>query len=456
MRRPCNPSVSAEGFSLRVERCRFGVAVVALLLITVLAGLPWLPRDWQPADAACWLPVAGGESKGVAVGAARAGEGRAWYVVTYDRVLGQEDLARLQRAGASGGWVLCHLRMVAVKVRTDEVERLAALDGVVSVYPGERAVFMPSTVLPDVSADADGTSGLRKSVVLPAAPVKVFAANVGGARGDRAAATDGDIPAVALIDTGLDEEHPAFADVVVRANLRFKLDSAPADFRYPSATPWEGQFDPAGHGTAVAGAVLAGWGAAERSTRGGASECSSAGSHAARRMGSGLALVSLSAGNSPAWIVEVLAAMDYLMGHGASLGVRVINNSWAVGGPWDPGHPVNLATRKLAEAGFVVVFSARSTSGEFNAFARAPWVLAVDGRPAQQAVSTAPLVQVARPFPDDPFQPGRSQVVLVGPRSVSGVPLAGTANLTVISGTSAAAGYVSGWLLWVASRPGQR
>lgn len=89
-------------------------------------------------------------------------------------------------------------------------------------------------------------------------------------------------------------------------------------------------------------------------------------------MGPGFALVSLSAGNSPAWIVEVLAAMDYLLGHRASLGVRVINNSWAVGGPCDPGHPINLATRQLAETGFVVVFSARSADGEFNAFARAP------------------------------------------------------------------------------------
>ncbi|MFZ5767801.1 MAG: S8 family serine peptidase [Bacillota bacterium] len=375
-----------------------------------------------------------------------------WHVVTYSRVPGREDLARLQRAGATGGWVLRHLRMVAVKVRTNEVERLAALDGVLSVYPGERAVFVPSPV----PEGADRISGLREPVALAAALVRGVRVQMGGATGGRGDAASEEIPAVALVDTGLDETHPAFADVVVRANLRFKLDSAPTDFQCPSATPWESHCDPVGHGTAVAGAVLAGWEAAERSTGGRSSECLSEGSHAARRMVPALALVSLSAGNSPAWVVEVLAAMDYVMGHGASLGVRVINNSWAVGGPWDPRHPINVATRQLAEAGFVVVFSARSADGEFNAFARAPWVIPVDGRSVEGAVSAAPLVQVVPPVPGEPLQPGRLQVVLVGPRLVPGVPLAGTSNLTAINGTSAAAGYVSGWLLWAASCPGQR
>lgn len=145
MQRPCDPPVSRGLF--------FAAGVVSGLVSGGYCATPdyrargLALRAARLATRGCCMPtsVAGRELKGANVGVAEAGQTQMWHVVTYSRVPGREDFARLQR-WCHRGLGLRHLRMVAVKVRTDEVERLAALEGVLSVCPGERAVFVPSPV----------------------------------------------------------------------------------------------------------------------------------------------------------------------------------------------------------------------------------------------------------------------------------------------------------------------
>ena len=122
-----------------------------------------------------------------------------------------------------------------------------------------------------------------------------------------------------------------------------------------------------GHGTHVAG-IAAGNGARSDGRL--------------RGVASGADLIGIGAGEI--YLVTTLASYDWLLSNKDTYGVRVLNNSWADGSiPYDPEHPLNLASKAAFDAGIVVVQAAGNdgqASGDvYNRYAAPEWVLGVGG-----------------------------------------------------------------------------
>jgi serine protease AprX len=124
-----------------------------------------------------------------------------------------------------------------------------------------------------------------------------------------------------------------------------------------------------GHGTHVAG-TAAGTGAASGGQYAGVAP----GAHLIG-YGSGAVLL----------ILDTLGAFDYALVNQIRYNIRVINNSWGstgqIGQDFDPDDPTNIATKRLADRGVIVVFSA-GNSGSLHGtitgnFKKAPWVVTV-------------------------------------------------------------------------------
>ncbi|GAB6197342.1 S8 family serine peptidase [Lysobacter xanthus] len=85
------------------------------------------------------------------------------------------------------------------------------------------------------------------------------------------------------------------------------------------------------------------------------------------------------------FILDTLGGFDYALTHQAQYNIRVVSNSFGntgdTGTDFDPDDPTNIATKKLADRGVIVVFSAgNSGAGEATItgnFKKAPWVVTV-------------------------------------------------------------------------------
>jgi serine protease AprX len=150
---------------------------------------------------------------------------------------------------------------------------------------------------------------------------------------------------VAVVDSGVDGLHPDLQNRVVK-NYKVALDQV---VECPSACNSD---TTGGHGTHVAG-IIAGDGTA------------SGGYYTGMAPGAGL--VGFSAGELIA-ITDALGAFDYILAHNDELKISVVNNSWGPEGSdnrFDATDPVNVATKKLHDAGITVVFAAgNSGSGD--------------------------------------------------------------------------------------------
>jgi subtilisin family serine protease len=178
---------------------------------------------------------------------------------------------------------------------------------------------------------------------------------------------------VVVNDSGIDGTHPDLKfpehtrqNVLAQTNL-YAFDSMlPITYQEGVANTDIG----GGHGSHVAG-IIGGNGAA-----------SPGGSMEGVAPGAGLIGYGSGAG---LFILDTIGGFDYALTHQAQYNIRVISNSFGAtsdtGTPFDPDHPTNVATKRLADRGVVVVFSAgNSGSGEGTItgnFKKAPWVVTV-------------------------------------------------------------------------------
>lgn len=178
-------------------------------------------------------------------------------------------------------------------------------------------------------------------------------------------------------DSGIDATHMdlSFGSHVVEnvqglTNLRALVDFGPVSYL-------EGQPNTdtnSGHGTHCAG------------TFGGTGERSS-GHYAG--MAPGADIVGYGSGGV-LFILDALGGYDYALTNQFRFDspLRVMSNSWGSSGPFNPSHPINVASWAAARRGIVSVFAAgNSGPGEdtHNPYAQAPWVISVgagtkDGR----------------------------------------------------------------------------
>ncbi|MGI8686833.1 MAG: S8 family peptidase [Acidimicrobiales bacterium] len=179
---------------------------------------------------------------------------------------------------------------------------------------------------------------------------------------------------VAIVDTGVDATHPDLADHVTH-NLKMigpehldvlggkhLPDEPPGTIIVPmDSLPYNNSDTTSGHGTHVAG-IVAGDAHTSPDQVGVAPDAD---------------IIGYGAGDA-IQIFTVLAAFDDILTNKDAWGIRVVNNSWGSSGRmFDPGHPINVATKALFDAGIVVVFAAGNDGeeGTINPYSVAPWVI---------------------------------------------------------------------------------
>jgi serine protease AprX len=228
---------------------------------------------------------------------------------------------------------------------------------------------------PVAAMRAAASTGLVRDVY-PEEPVQLLdtaSSDAMGAAGPRAAGLTGEGVTVGVVDSGCDATHPDLADHVAH---NVKLISAEYVNQPPDSSntivvpldqgPYSNTDLGSGHGTHVAGIVAA--------------DGTSSPDHLG--VAPDATLVCLSIGEVLA-TTAVITAYDFLLDQPEMWGVDVINNSW--GNPYaqfDAHHPINVATKTVADRGVDVVFSAGNAGegngeGNLNPWSQAPWVLSV-------------------------------------------------------------------------------
>ncbi len=251
------------------------------------------------------------------------------------------------------GYALNQLPMVGVNATSAQVGLISDLPDVRSIYFNKQLAWVNEdsralTGVDRMMADAN----LRNDLGLP-----YSGAGVG----------------VMINVSGIDATHPdlKFGSHVVQ-NVYGALNLA-SDLSGLAMPVWVEDVPDtdigSGHGTHVAGTV-AGTGAASSGQQAGVAP----GAHLIG-YGSGAVL----------FILDTLGAFDYALTHQFEYDIRVIQNSWGtpsdMGTGVDPDDPINIATKKLADRGVIVVFSAGNSgpgegtiTGNYN---KAPWVVSV-------------------------------------------------------------------------------
>jgi serine protease AprX len=180
---------------------------------------------------------------------------------------------------------------------------------------------------------------------------------------------------VAILDTGIDATHPDLADHVTH-NVKFVgpeylgVTGMYVDPNMPPGTlvlpvdqlPYNNS-DDSGHGTHVAGIVAAD----------GTTTPDQVG------MAPDAELIGYSTGDV-LFIFTIVAAFDHIIENHVEWNIDVVNNSWgSTFKVFDPAHPINVATKAVADAGVVVTFSAGNSYDEMqvNPWSIAPWVISV-------------------------------------------------------------------------------
>jgi len=266
-------------------------------------------------------------------------------VVIYHRAVSEDDIAALQSVGVRGGTRFRVLPMVAISASKRQLLQISRLPSVRSVY-GNRTLQWTG----DASRTRTGLLRMRHDNDL------LNLRSIGPVQGAGVG--------VAILDTGLDSNHPDLSGRVIKNVKLADLQGANlVGFAAPSNVENLTTTDQvSGHGTFVGG-IVAGDG-----TR-------SSGKY--RGYAPKARLVGLSAGDAS--LFNVLAGFDYLLAR-PDLAVRIVNCSFSANTLYDSNDPVNIATRHLTEAGVNVVFSAGNAGpglNSLNPYAQAPWVISV-------------------------------------------------------------------------------
>lgn len=332
-------------------------------------------------------------------------------IITFDKKPGAVEFNRLTLAGVDGGVTLNNLPMVLTALNKAQLDAVAALPGVVSIY-GNRT----QSLFTNASRAFIGQEALQRDseVTYINGGVPVSGKGVG----------------VAVIDTGIDGTHNDHKlGNNLKQNVYFPLADAIAPVGQAGIDIQPGFFPPVyvedfpltdvegGHGTFVAGNI-------------GATGASSGGFYGG--VAPGADLIGLVAGNDTGLqTFAILQAYDWIISNQGRYNIRVANNSF--GSPigaaenYDPYDPINVGSRLMHDRYIAVVYAAGNegdVEGAINALCVAPWVICVAagekeglGSPASfssRGVDNGSGV-VSAPHPADPDQAPNLRPDLIAP-----------------------------------------
>jgi len=266
-----------------------------------------------------------------------------------DGPLNAGQVGALRNLGATGIYFRS-LPIAGVVATPYQVAQIAALGGVRSLWLNERLEYEN-----DGSTEITGVDRLRTDPRLrPPTGLPYSGKGIG----------------VLINDSGVDGTHADLAypthvvqNVAGQTNLHSLDDLLPVTYTENVSNTDIG----GGHGTHVAGIF-------------GATGARSGGLY--EGVAPGASIVGYGSG-AAIFILDSLGGFDYALTHQIQYNIRVVSNSFGatsdVGTDFNPNHPTNIATKRLADRGIVIVFSAgNSGSGESTItgnFKKAPWVM---------------------------------------------------------------------------------
>ncbi|MDX1620495.1 MAG: S8 family serine peptidase [Nitriliruptorales bacterium] len=183
---------------------------------------------------------------------------------------------------------------------------------------------------------------------------------------------DGSGVGVAIIDTGIDATHPDLENRVTH-NVKILGSEYVTEYEDHASIavpvdqgPYNNTDNTSGHGTHVAGIVAAD---------------GTDGAHDPPLLGvaPGADLIGYSTGDA-LFIFEIIATFDHVIEMKDEWNIDITNNSWGSSyRPYDPLHPINLATKAVTDAGILNVFAAGNSTDEMqiNPWSVAPWIVSV-------------------------------------------------------------------------------
>jgi serine protease AprX len=275
-------------------------------------------------------------------------------IVTFKgSTVSSQQLSLLSGIGIKKGMILKSLPIAGILATKEQVSKLAESEEILSVYFNK-----PLQYENDSSTDLTGVDKVRTS--------------------DAMRKLNGGLPVsgkgigVVINDSGVDGTHRdiQYGDHLVQnvlASTNLNALDALLPITYIENVP--NTDNNSGHGTHVAGIV-------------GGSGAMSGGKY--EGVAPGASLIGYGSGAALA-MLDTIGGFDYALTHQQEYNIRIITNSWGdtseAGKPFDPLHPINVATKKLYDRGIITVFSAgnsgpgeKTISGNYK---KAPWVVTV-------------------------------------------------------------------------------
>ncbi|CAN5155678.1 hypothetical protein BH20GEM2_BH20GEM2_05110 [soil metagenome] len=279
-------------------------------------------------------------------------------IVGFDETLTSADAIAAAIQDLDAGVIgFKHLPMVAALATPTQVTAIQSLAGVQSLYLNTAQELL----------NAEGTASVKADQV-------------------HALGVTGKGVGVAILDTGIDGDHPdlAFGSKTVQ---NAKMVGHTKDlYTFAGRDETTGLKTPKpvkkgaelyvenvtntdtdkGHGTHVSGTV-AGTGGISGGKYGGVAP------------GAHLVGVAAAVGGSLPTIM-LLAGFDYIIDNQAEYNIQVVNNSWGSSGAFRPASPIAVATKETHDAGITVVFAGGNSGPEqntMNPHSVAPWVISV-------------------------------------------------------------------------------